>query len=88
MCECVHACVYVPLNNEDLVGLILKPVLRRGTHVLQVSHGIVLPAKLHYHSWRDGVGSTVFPNQVLDAELNTCDVSMVQIRQMPESKIV
>lgn len=56
----VHKCV-----PKILWVLILKPVLRRGKHVIQVSHGIVLPVKLHYQSWGDCVGNRVFPNQVL-----------------------
>lgn len=48
-------------------------------HVIQVSHGIVLPAKLYYHSCRDGVGNGVLLTQILDEELNTRDVSMTHI---------
>lgn len=42
-------------------------------HDIQVSHGILLPAKLYYLSWEDCVG-----NNMLNEELTTCDVSMLQ----------
>lgn len=34
------------------------------------------------------MGSSMVPNQVLNGELNTCDVSMVQTRKPPQSIIV
>ncbi len=94
VCVCVCMCMCARMGarmcvliTKILWVLILKPVLRRGMRVIQVSHGIVLPAKLHYRSWGDGVGNNVFPNQVLNGELNTCDVSMVQTRQAPQSEV-
>lgn len=72
ICVCVQErqCV---VTKQILWVLILKPVLRRGMHVIQVSHGIVLPPKLHYLSWGDGVGNNVFPNQVLNEEHMWCE---------------
>lgn len=75
---CTSVCVCMCMRARRCIStmkilwvLILKPVLRGGIHVIQVSHGIVLPAKLHYHSWGDGVGNSVFPNQVPNREPNT-----------------
>lgn len=86
VCMCMRArrCIS---TMKILWVLILKPVLRGGIHVIQVSHGIVLPAKLHYHSWGDGVGNSVFPNQVPNGEPNTCDVATVQTTRTPQSLI-
>lgn len=57
------------------------------THVVQLSHGIVLPSKLHYSSWGDGVGNSMFPNQVPNREPDTCDVVPVQTIQTPQCLI-